>query len=70
MQDGMLSFNAQNNAVMFAVKKRITKTIRRSITFEMEDLQEESFGYACISSKNHVRSAACFWALTRSIKRR
>jgi glucose-6-phosphate isomerase len=46
MQDGMLSFNAQNNAVMFAVNKAHHKNNTPIITFEMEDLQEESFGYA------------------------
>ena len=44
--DGDMSFNEKNNAVMLAVSKAHYKNNTPIITFEMDALDEESFGYA------------------------
>jgi len=41
-----LSFNEQNNTIMTAVNKAHSKNNTPIITFELDDLSEESFGYA------------------------
>ncbi len=51
MQDGMLSFNAQNNAVIFAVNKAHHKNNTRSLHLKWKICRKNHSDTPCISSK-------------------